>query len=203
MEQDEKCNQSSIPKQPMNYNINNIISQKKLSTIVLDLDNTLISSSEKVIDGIDYSFFIHEPYYDNYFGRLRPYLYDFLRLLPHYFDQIIVWSAGREKYVDNICYFIFSRAGYVPNLILSRKDCVEFTSDKGKKYRKPLQKIFTEYYANPEKTYLLDDSKTSMEQNSESNCILVKPYFGHHTDTYLKDVSIPWLQTLNWESIKG
>jgi len=171
--------------------------QKKLSTIVLDLDNTLISSSEKIIDDTDYTFFIHEPNYDNYFGRVRPYVYDFLALLPTTFDQIIVWSAGRANYVDHICYCIFANVGYVPHVILSRKDCVESTGDKGKKYHKPLQKIFTEYYADPQRTYLLDDSKVSMEHNPPPNCIMVKPYFGDRTDTYLRDVSIPWLQTLS------
>jgi len=203
---------------------------KKLSTVVLDLDNTLIytasdgqllscgngvsstnigssniasgnskgvsSNSNTAISNnnkpYDYSFFINEPHYSNYFGYFRPYMVDFLRLLPDYFDQIIVWSAGTTDYVNYICYFVFSTVGYVPNIILARDSCVKLANGK---FSKPLNRIFSDFHADPNRTFLIDDSKFSMEPNYSSNCMLVEqPYNGELDDCYLRDVLIPWLR---------
>lgn len=189
---------------------------KKLSTVVLDLDNTLIFTAfdgevlpstlpaaltncpAEVASAIindqrpyDYSFFVNDPHFHNYFGYFRPGMLDFLRLLPDYFEQIIVWSAGTTDYVDYICYFIFSQVGYVPNVILARDDCVKLPNGK---FSKPLLRIFADYNADPNRTYLIDDSKFSMQPNRDCNCKLVTvPYNGEVHDRYLRESLIPWL----------
>ena len=67
-------------------------------TLVLDLDETLISS---VTDGSppvgDYYLLA-----SNCWCRKRPYLDEFLAYAGRRFDDIGLWSAGRKSYVDSV-----------------------------------------------------------------------------------------------------
>ena len=40
-------------------------------------------------------------------GIYRPYLKDFLEFCFQYFDNVVIWSAGKKKYVEKMCEFMF------------------------------------------------------------------------------------------------
>ena len=40
-------------------------------------------------------------------GIYRPYLREFLEFGFSYFDNIVIWSAGKKKYVEKMCEYMF------------------------------------------------------------------------------------------------
>lgn len=159
----------------------------KKSTIVLDMDNTLLENvsifnspfmeNDIVEDFTKGNIVIHRDKYkqQSYYSSLRKDVDKFLSLLPTRFNQVIIWSAGTCNYVESTCYKLFLPIGYLPTAILTREDCL---TDKGV-YYKPLNKIFKEYDADPLRTFLIDDSSSIFKHNEEwkDNIIQIPRYF--------------------------
>lgn len=79
------------------------------TTIILDLDHTLIHSvkpEKDVIQNQDFTFTLEGDVKYNLYKR--PYLHEFIKFCFEYFDRVIIWSAGTQDYVDMIvanCHF--------------------------------------------------------------------------------------------------
>lgn len=88
--------------------------------IILDLDETLVHTSNKKIEGLDYF-----TYTDEYIIHKRPYLDVFIKKLitDDYYD-FAVWSAGTYDYVHHIVNTIFPKDIDLA-FVLTRNDCNE------------------------------------------------------------------------------
>ena len=169
------------------------------STIVLDLDHTLVHSTSKRREITDYSFFVHDGNKGfEYYGKIRPGTQAFLSVLKDKFEQIIVWSAGTKEYVDLISLALFAPVGYVPTAILSRKYCEQAKINTDTCYKKPLKKIFAEYDADPFRTILVDDSSISMLENSNENTVLIPAFYHDKKDNILLEMT-KWISKLEGE----
>ena len=102
-------------------------------------------------------------------GVYRPYLKDFLDCCLETFDNVIIWSAGRRKYVERVCSLLFDENQ--PYQILSYNDCKE--GENGSCV-KPLSDIFTDAI-NERNTLIIDDRETTFEKNKD-NGILIPPF---------------------------
>lgn len=74
---------------------------EKKMLLILDLDETLIHSSEEKIKGVEPDFCV-----DHFFVYKRPYLEDFLRFCDKHF-KLAVWSSATDDYVKEIVMNIF------------------------------------------------------------------------------------------------
>lgn len=168
--------------------------------IVLDIDQTLVHTSDKTVDlellsNLDDELRIHlrrklysmnfidvidkEDEYDfissNYSGMYRPYLKEFLNFCFEYFENVIIWSAGKKKYVDKLCQFMFPLKNK-PLLIYTYDDCI--FEDDG--VSKPLEKLYqdpkTKDMLNPNNTFHIDDRDDTYSENP-NNGILIPEFF--------------------------
>lgn len=172
-------------------------------TLILDLDETLVHSWEDpdflemlgiYVDvetyrkfhptgsqQICYSFEIDfSDSEKRFWGLHRPHLHEFLCFARQYFDNIIVWSAGIQPYVQEITRQVFLDTGLPPpKLIWSRTNCSLYQ----KTYHKPIHELTVDlsnrYYGslkiNPESTLILDDKIYTFMENPQ-NGVLIPPY---------------------------
>jgi TFIIF-interacting CTD phosphatase-like protein len=163
--------------------------------IVLDLDQTLIHSHEKMDNlsrlGIlrdskflpmrDRTYVLRFEDGGTNWGIVRPHAEDFLVFCFSYFKHVIVWSAGTEEYVDLVVDYLF-RDIRKPDLVYSREDCT--LPDDCKDLCKPLTKLIHDepWLGLTEKnTYFLDDMDYTFRKN-ERNAIHIPGF-----DTTTKD----------------
>jgi len=163
--------------------------------IVLDLDQTLIATQNK-IGSLKKMGIMKDPklmalrnrtYYltiedleakgdgtkYDFWGITRPHVEEFLIFCFSYFKVVAVWSAGDRLYVEAIVDHIFRRIKY-PNIIYSADDTI-WTEDKDPE--KPLVKICEELkqYMNLSNTIIVDDNISNFTPNPE-NGILIPAY---------------------------
>ncbi len=100
-------------------------------------------------------------------GVYRPYLKEFLDFCFTYFDHVIVWSAGRKKYVEKMCDLMFPLDHKRPTVIYTYDDC-----DVGKEdyLKKPLKKLYRDPRLqgkgiNETNTFVLDDREDTFSLN--------------------------------------
>lgn len=148
--------------------------------LILDLDETLIHSSEEKPE--KYDFII-----DGLYVIIRRHTRKFLRSQ----ERLIVWSAGEHDYVHAICKELEKRFKVKFDTILTRNDCERRISNDSLFYTKPLGKIFKLYpdlsYDN---TLLLDDTFINM-YDSPLNHLHIKPFVGKQDNellNVLKDI---------------
>ena len=136
--------------------------------VVLDLDNTLIAASSNVVD--DYDFKLH---FDEltYYVKKRHYCDEFLSFCFSYFGEVIVWSAGENRYVNLIVDNIFFNER--PTRIYTRDDIPNISDN----YDKKLNNIITDI----SNTYIIDDRVNNFRDNIE-NGVLITPYHGNRLD---------------------
>jgi len=172
-------------------------------TLILDLDETLVHSWENPqfletyqiysnpeiyrkfhptgSSQIAYSILLDLPQGQNrIWGLFRPDMYKFLNFSGDYFDNILVWSAGIEPYVEEITKLIFLESGMKPpKLIWSRSKCSNYQGY----YHKPISELlsdisrrpFSQLKIDPKSTLILDDKTYTFMQNPE-NGILIPIY---------------------------
>lgn len=150
--------------------------EKKL--IVLDLDETLIYSTEKPLD--------RDPDFQGgyYFTYRRPYLTEFLDFCFQHFE-VAVWTSSGIDYAEII----------VKNILLdSQKLAFLWASERGTHtYDPELMESFLGKRAkkikkagfNLEKVIVVDDSPEKWTDNY-GNLVAVKPYYGEKDDDELK-----------------
>lgn len=109
------------------------------------------------------------------YGIYRPWLKEFLDFCFKEFDFVIIWSAGKKKYVEKMCELMFTDRKKQPLLIYNYDDC-EIYDDY---IRKPLQKLYndprTKGKMNEKNTYVLDDRDDTFALNKD-NGILIPEY---------------------------
>ena len=109
------------------------------------------------------------------YGIYRPYLTEFIEFCFDHFDNVIIWSAGKKKYVEKMCEIMFTKRNQQPALIYTYTDC-EVTDDY---IRKPLKKLYEDPRLkgalNATNTYVIDDRDDTFKLNPD-NGILIPEY---------------------------
>ena len=151
--------------------------------IVLDLDETLVNTREdfdslKKVNLIDpkigksfYSLILPPDYY-HVWGIVRPGCKEFLRFCFDYFDKVIVWSAGEDKYVQAVVNRLFDGLPE-PDAVLSRPFCETEDGNTTKPLIK-LQQIFPD--VNLTNTLIVDDREHNFINCNPDNAILIPPF---------------------------
>jgi hypothetical protein len=165
-------------------------------TIVLDLDSTLIFTSDdftqyealKLYTKPEHNHLRNRLYkFDvidvcekpgtgvksSMWGVLRPHVYEFLDFCFEYFENVIVWSAGQLRYVHAICDVLFTDPDKQPIIIYSWDDC-----EKNDNYLfKPLVKLSQQEISTLtlDKLFILDDNETTFTKNKD-NALHIPPY---------------------------
>ena len=135
-------------------------------------------------------------------GIYRPYLREFLDFCFEYFDNIIIWSAGKKKYVEKMCEIMFPFQEQQPMLIYTYDDCIVGEEDY---LKKPLKKIYddprTKGKLNEKNTFILDDRDDTFSLNPK-NGIMIPEFesdmsvedIADHEDSYFLNL-MAWLNT--------
>lgn len=160
--------------------------------IILDLDETLIHSSEdhsefsklnifSDIKFLDVRKRMYSFSFDGYnrqasiWGVSRPGLDDFIPFCFDYFAKVCVWSAGQNDYVTRIVNNIFP-TGYEPHVVYARDNC-HYSHDREifKPIEKMIQQEKLENVMTLENTLFLDDRELAFIKNP-GNGIIIPPY---------------------------
>ena len=119
-------------------------------------------------------------------GIYRPYLREFLDFCFEYFDNIIIWSAGKKKYVEKMCEIMFPFKEQQPMLIYTYDDCIVGEEDY---LKKPLKKLYNDPRAkgklNEKNTFVLDDRDDTFSLNSKNGIMI--PEF--ESDMSVEDIT--------------
>jgi len=136
-------------------------------------------------------------------GIYRPYLREFLDFCFDYFDNVIIWSAGKKKYVEKMCEIMFPFKEQRPFLIYTYDDCIVGEEDY---LKKPLKKIYddprTKGKLNEKNTFVLDDRDDTFSLNKKNGIMI--PEF--ESDMSIEDITehedTAFLQLMAWLSTK-
>lgn len=199
---------------PLNYNT---ISQH---SIVLDLDHTLIATyniNNVEIQDIIMTNMIYYPirsriYHINacdmdenhitkpgigtncyLWGIARPYYREFLQFCFQYFKYVIVWSAGKDSYVQQIVKFLFKGLP-MPHAIFTYNDLIvngNYTVIKSLSY------ITERLTINLENLLALDDNIKTFSDNI-NNGILIPGYPEYKNLNELNQCDDYLLQLMTW-----
>ncbi len=193
--------------------------------IVLDLDETLVHSNENMdklrelkimtdpslldLRRRTYQLTLDDVVYKkglgiktDMWGVVRPHVKEFLVSCFSYFKVVIVWSAGKRKYVDAIVDYLFKDIQR-PHVVYSYDECERTTTNL---LVKPLTKMINNEgglgkYMSLENSYIIDDRKTvyaGFEGDNPYNGIQIPPYkpaFNVHT---LRSDDIVLKQLMTW-----
>ena len=135
-------------------------------------------------------------------GIYRPYLREFLEFGFSYFDNIVIWSAGKKKYVEKMCEYMFPLKKQ-PILIFNYDDC---EGDENNLIIKPLEKIYNHPSCQgklfPENTFVLDDRSETYSMNKRNGIQI--PEF--ESDMSVEDIcnhpDVEFLKLMSWLSTK-
>ena len=135
-------------------------------------------------------------------GIYRPYLREFLEFGFSYFDNIVIWSAGKKKYVEKMCEYMFPLKKQ-PILIFNYDDC---EGDENNLIIKPLDKIYNHPACKgklfPENTFVLDDRSETYSMNKRNGIQI--PEF--ESDMSVEDIcnhpDVEFLKLMSWMSTK-
>lgn len=162
--------------------------------IVLDLDETLIHSSDHKLVDLQY-IGLFTQYSFVYFVYKRPYVDDLLDFCFEHFD-VGVWTAGSKEYANLIIPLLFGKRK--PVFVFSEDRCTikyyssscrnEFSKISEISIKK-LKKIWQKRYYQKDFTLVVDDTPTTFV-NNYGNAILVYKWMGDPKDKellYLKN----------------
>lgn len=160
--------------------------QKGVQRVVLDLDETLVSSSDDInslgnlkLYSTSDNMRLRERVYHitvqdtngpsiKLWGTLRPYARELIKWMRAAYSEVVIWSAGTEGYVQAICDELF-RDIDPPDTVFSRLDC-KIINDN---YYKPLHPTFTEEeLANT----LIFDDRYGVTAGNFGNEVLIPAY---------------------------
>jgi TFIIF-interacting CTD phosphatase-like protein len=181
--------------------------------IILDLDETLVHTQEsmKKLDviinsskNIDirrdlYLFPLYNEYsgkHDHYiWGTFRPGVKDFLLFAFNYFKVVTVWSAGDDKYVENIVNYLF-RDIKMPHYVYARSKCDIYNGYNIKPITKMMSEVGSDM--NLRNTFIVDDRDISVITNKDNGIIIpaYEPKSLRNEDSCLEDLR-KWLMKDN------
>ena len=134
------------------------------------------------------------------YGVYRPYLKEFIEFCFDYFDNVIIWSAGKKKYVEKMCELMFIDMSNQPLVIYNYDDCGVYDDF----IRKPLKKLYEDPRVkgkmNEKNTYVLDDRDDTFALN-KGNGILIPEYEASLTKKGLDKEDDNLLKLMAWLSI--
>jgi len=191
-------------------------------TVVLDLDETLVHTFENmndynnfkqfndirfldlmtrsyVIEMNDVSTIIGQGYNEKLWGITRPYVEEFLKFAFGYFKYVIVWSAGLDRYVQQIVEKIFSRIDR-PDVIYGRSKCSKGTTDDNRVFNhKPLARLIKEQNLDIDmsKIILVDDKLYSFTDNPD-NSIFIPGYIPEPTINSMRIEDTELVKLMYW-----
>lgn len=135
------------------------------------------------------------------YGIYRPYLKEFLDFCFDYFDNVIIWSAGKKRYVEQMCSLMFTDRKRQPMVIYNYDHC-EIHDDY---IRKPLKRLYddpiTRNQLNASNTYVVDDRDDTFALN-EQNGILIPEYEAPMTEKGINKKDENLLKLMAWLAIK-
>ena len=106
------------------------------------------------------------------YGIYRPYLKEFIEFCFKYFDNVVIWSAGKKKYVEKMSDLMFTNKRKQPLIIYNFNDC-EFSDDF---IRKPLTKLYNDPRIkgklNEKNTLVLDDRDDTFSLNPQNGILI-------------------------------
>ena len=141
-------------------------------------------------------------------GIYRPYLKQFLEFCFDYFDGIVIWSAGKRKYVHKMCEYMFPLKKQ-PLTIFTYDDC---EGDEDDYIVKPLEKLYKhpklKGKLNETNTFVLDDREETYSYNKRNGILIpefesdmsVEDICNHPDGELLKLMT--WLNTQEVKSSK-
>ena len=101
-------------------------------------------------------------------GIYRPYLKEFLEFCHGYFEGVVIWSAGKRKYVHKMCEYMFPLKKQ-PVHIFTYDDC---EGDEDDFIVKPLEKLYKlpklKGKMNEKNTFVLDDRSETFSLNKRN-----------------------------------
>lgn len=193
--------------------------------IVLDLDETLVHSSEKLENLVDMGIMSHSDLIDlrkrtyrmdiddvvykkgtgiktSMWGITRPNVRQFLIECFSYFKIVAVWSAGRKKYVEAIVDYLFKDLRR-PHIIYTYDNCERTSSGL---IVKPLRKMINNVkglskYMSLKNTFMIDDRTTvysGFENDNPDNGIQIPAYKPDFETTCLKCEDDRLKQLVEW-----
>ena len=190
--------------------------------IVLDLDETLVHSNERLDQlreiGIlkdsklldlkkrTYLLTLDDVVYKKGTGKktemwgiTRPHVKEFLVSCFSYFKVVAVWSAGKKKYVEAIVDYLF-RDIKRPHVVYSRDECEATTNGL---LVKPLTKMIENEpglskYMNLDNTFILDDRRSVFESENLNNGIQIPAYKPAFNTRSLRTDNISLKQLMIW-----
>ena len=119
-------------------------------------------------------------------GIYRPYLREFLDFCFDYFENVVIWSAGKKKYVEKMCEIMFPLKEHQPMLIYNYNDCIIGEEDY---LKKPLKKLYddprTKGKLNEKNTFILDDRDDTFSLNPKNGIMI--PEF--ESDMSVEDIT--------------
>lgn len=167
------------------------IKPKTRFAIVLDIDETLVHT---LFDNEDirnknlesYEFTIIDAanrYGEGIVAKIKGYkrknVKEFLSELFEIFRYVIIWSAGREKYVREIVKILFKDIGY-PHAIFTYNDCEEYNGV----IVKPLTKVAKTLNIDIDDIIVVDDREASAALN-KNNAIIIPEFRNEEDDDLL------------------
>ena len=153
--------------------------EKDKILVILDLDETLIHSSDVEIESKKPDFV-----FLNYLVYKRPFLYEFLISVRDNF-KIAVWSSAGDEYVAALVKEIFPK-DYTLEFVWGRSKCTlkrDYEADTHF-YLKPLKKLKNKGF-QLEKILIVDDS-TEKAGDNYGNAIYIKVFLGDDDNELIK-----------------
>lgn len=205
----------------------NSISSKSLTNkcIVLDLDETLVHTNENISElqkleimsdpnlldlrRRTYQITLDDVVYKKgegvktvMYGITRPHVKEFLISCFSYFKVVIVWSAGKKKYVDAIVDFLFKDIKR-PHIVYSYDQCEKTSNGL---LVKPLSKLINNEsglskYMSLENSFIIDDRNTvyaGFVGDNPDNGIQIPPYKPAFNIHSLRSDDIALKQLMTW-----
>lgn len=152
------------------------------STIIFDLDETLVravSTNTEIPEAIDDNplhvanrcFKLNLKSDVSYIIIKRPFISETIDNAFKLFDYVVVWSAGQDDYVNDVCDAIFTKQK--PHIVYSRKDC----EMEGNNLTKPLSKLAKDSRINFDikRAFIVDNLMNNFTSNPD-NGVLIPSY---------------------------
>lgn len=194
-------------------------------TVVLDLDETLVHTFMDINQYELYNKFHHindvdlmrrtyliemndvasqigKGEHEKMWGVFRPYVDEFLKFAFGYFKYVIVWSAGLDRYVEQIVEKLFSGLSR-PDIVYGRSNCSQGTmivNDNPVTFNhKPLARLIEEQQLDVDmrKIVLVDDKTYSFTDNPD-NSILIPGYIPEPTPDSMRMEDTHLLKLMWW-----
>lgn len=141
-----------------------------MTTLILDMDSTLICAESGNGHQTDDPSIVYE---------MRPHLREFLSGANELFDNVIIWSAGTEHYVNTIIDDVYTRLEIErPKAVFARQFCRYVDGN----FVKPLIDLQQFFKFDMAKTFMVDDTLSTLWLNM-TNGIYISPYEGGAYDS--------------------